>query len=182
MMRLSVAQCMILVVFFSAVSASGTENYTTHDSRGKAIAVFTRVEGPGTFGKTWQDPSGAVWSTFQGNYTNEALQPDQNGIVLESESTQACARIGGHLPTLEEYQRLASYFETRNQIFTEQGNKDARALFPDMKGPQGTRWFSSSTVYATDSTLAYGFLAIPGFANIFRGHRNLAYSVRCIGR
>lgn len=34
-------------------------------------AAFTQVVGPGQFGLSWKDPFGAIWSSYQGDYSND---------------------------------------------------------------------------------------------------------------
>lgn len=132
----------VLVLSASAAWAFDLETYTTHDSQGNPLGVFTRVQGPGGFGPAWKDPSGVIWSTNQGQFSMEPLSPDVNGIVVDSAATRACAKIGGVLPTAETWRKLASFFElNQKQEFTPQGMKDWYAVFPDMKG----YWFWSST-------------------------------------
>lgn len=126
------------------------ETYTTHDSSGKPLAVFVRAMGPGSFGAGWMDPSKVIWSKYQGDYANESLAPDVNGVIVSSAATKACEAVGGILPTAETYYNLASYFELdESQRLTAQGLKDWYALFPDMKG----HWFWSSTA---DPNEVYG--------------------------
>ncbi|MNL23111.1 hypothetical protein D3C87_1444800 [compost metagenome] len=96
---------------------------------------------PGKFGSGWQDPSGTIWSGFQGLASNEALVSDKNAAVTKSPATEICKKIGGTLPTKEDYLRLFSYFDSelfRNfwPTFTDQGRKDLYLIFPDMNRVQ----------------------------------------------
>jgi hypothetical protein len=173
-------------LFLSAVTllvvnaASANVTYTTHDSNGNPIAVFTQVQGPGSFGTAWKDPSGTIWSSNQGYFTNKALKPDQDGVVMDSPATEACAKIGGSLPLLQDYRILAAYFEVDNhQNFTTQGLKDLNTLFPDMQN----RSFWSSSLYPNVPDSAWLFYGDSGGSG-YVGARDYYYdvSVRCVGR
>lgn len=156
------------------------ENAVTYKT--STSAVFTQVQGPGTFGKAWQDPSGAIWSSYQGEYTNDAIQPDQNSVVVDSPATEACAKIGGALPTAQQYSQLASYFEMDQGYLTIQGRKDIFAIFPDMADSQGKiRGFWTSTVSPSDAGVAYVFSGYSGVSSPIQGYRiNYEIGVRCI--
>jgi hypothetical protein len=134
-------------------------------------AVFTQVQGPGSFGLAWQDPSGMIWSTNQGNYGNWAITPDQNGVAVDSPATVVCARLGGTLPIAKDYKKLASYFESRSPgLFTTQGQKDFDALFPDQQSR--TYWTASIVDADTANVFYYGHLVNDG--------RTGWSSVRCV--
>jgi hypothetical protein len=188
---------MALAVFFLASAAAHADStdavpapspspsptpFTTHNSKGKAIAVFTPAVGPAAFvkewDKTWKDPSGMLWGSYQGDFANNALKPDQNGLVADSPATEACTKIGGILPTSQDYERLSSYFEHgTNKYFTDQGNQDINQVFPDMQD----RWFWTSSVYPELSDDAYGFYATFGEVIYFdAGSREIKSSVRCV--
>jgi len=119
-------------------------------------AVFTKVQGPGGFGLAWKDPSGEIWSTDQGSYSNQALTldketgsltpppKDRDGIVntgnyisitIDTPATRACTKIGGHLPSYLEYRNLVEYLTDRPGpwgVATIRNQKDIKALFPTM--------------------------------------------------
>jgi hypothetical protein len=174
----------VALVFLGCVAVSPAahvyagDNYTTHHADGTPIAVLNRVEGPGSFGPAWMDPSGAIWSRYIGDYSNDAIKSDQNGIVVDSLATEACAKIGGVLPTASDYQRLASSFELDNrQLLTDQGKKDWVAVFPDMQG----HWFWSSTV---DPDAGYSTFDADTFNgddfNFDYDLRSTPFAVRCV--
>src|SRR3989344_6874543 len=97
---------MLGIGILSTKSTYADETYTTSTG-----AVFTRVVHPG-FGRAWMDPSGTIWSANQGAHINDDWGvPDENGIIVDSAATQTCKRIGGRLPTAEDYEKLVSYFE-----------------------------------------------------------------------
>jgi hypothetical protein len=167
--------------------------YTTHDSNGNVIAVFTKVLGPsglgGGFGNAWKDPNGSIWSAYQGEYPNTAIKADQNGVVMDSLATEACTKIGGSLPTIQMYQKLVSYFDLDNKgLLTDQGAKDLAGIFPDLLNDQGyTRFFWSSSVISDYPNDARTFMPVTGLRYDIRwystnsGHpRNQYGSVRCI--
>lgn len=133
----------------SAPPTAATDvTYTTHDSKGNPIAVFTQVQGPGNFGLAWKDPNGSIWSAYLGDYANTAIQPDQGGLIVDSAATEACSKIGGVLPTADDYEKFASYFDRdAKTLITDQGKKDLFAVFPDMlDSKESPRWFWSSSV------------------------------------
>jgi hypothetical protein len=160
--------------------AHADDSYTTHDSSGKPIANFTRVKGPGNFGKAWKDPSGTLWGKYIGDFTNEPLEIDQNGLIVDSPATEACAKVGGFLPTAQDYEKLASYFELNsNQTLTNQGKKDWYAVFPDMLG----HWFWSSTLDPDPGFTVYDAIEFSGGDFSFDyDYRLTLVSVRCAAR
>lgn len=101
-------------------SANESTSYTTRSGH-----VFTRVMND-PFGIAWQAPDGSVWSQYQGLYSNQGnpgsvLNENGDRLMLNSDATKACERIGGKLPLLEEYQTLTDYFMDRD---------DFLAIFP----------------------------------------------------
>ncbi len=164
---------MAVVGIFAMSAAHADTTYTT--SKG---AVFTQMQGPGGFGKAWKDPSGTIWSAYQGDYANNAIKPDQNNVVVDSPATEACAKIGGSLPTAQQYEKLASYFDLdSNNNLTDQGRKDLYAIFPDMQN----RWFWSSSVYSSDPDFANAFLGNYGRVDDNYGLRlSYGFSVQCV--
>ena len=165
-----------LVAFtYAAAQADGANTYKT-----SVGAVFTQVQGPGNFGKAWQDPNETIWSAYQGDHRNNAIKPDQNNVVVGSPATEACAKIGGKLPIAQQYKKFATYFETdSNGYFTNQGRKDLFTIFPGMNG----RGFWTSSVYPFDKSVAYVFGADSGIVGTIDGERiNYFISVRCTDR
>jgi hypothetical protein len=140
-------------------------------------AVFTQLLGPGNFGKAWKDPSGTTWSSYQGEHDNNLLRNDQNNVVMDSPATEACAKIGGSLPTAQQYRTLVSYFDLANDLsFTNQGRKDLDAILPDMQG----RFFWSSSVSPFEIGSVNYFDSIRGYVST--DTRDATYSVRCVGQ
>lgn len=131
--NLILASLLIPSAFASDARKSPPEAITYRTTKG---ALFKLVEGPSTpdggFGIAWQDPDGRIWSSVLPGpleATNEALSPDQNGVVVDSPATRACARIGGSLPKKEDYEALSSYFDTSR---ADGGSTEIKAVFPDM--------------------------------------------------
>jgi hypothetical protein len=170
-----------LISHSTAAHADGANTYKT--SKG---AIFTQVQGPGSFGKAWKDPSGTVWSAYQGDFANNALKPDQNNLVVDSPATAACAKIGGALPMAQQYKNLDSYFELDPSYgyLTDQGRADLYAIFPDMLDRGGgARGFWTSSVVPHAPDIAYLFGADTGVVGDIDGNRSNPFlSVRCVGR
>ena len=147
--------------------------YTT--SKG---AVFRQIQGPSSFGKAWEDPTGMLWSAnYNGNYANYAIKPDQNKIIIDSPATEACTSIGGSLPSIEDYKKLDSYFDMdKNQRLTDQGRKDMFAIFADMKD----RSFWSSSVDKDGDDVTWLYLGDNGFVPYNYGFRDTQAQIRCV--
>jgi hypothetical protein len=158
-------------VFILSMSVAHADTYTASTG-----AVFTQVHGPGSFGQAWQDPSGMIWSADQGKRDNQPIQPDENGIVIESSATDACDQIGGRLPTIGDYKKLMSYFELNKDQFTDQGAKDIEALFP---GIQDGEWWTSSMSREYSWDTAY-FTIEFGCSQIYDFRREFVLPVRCV--
>jgi hypothetical protein len=125
-----------LTIVMASLSLFGSTSFASAEVTYKTSLgfVFTQVQGPGEFRNAWRDPSGAIWSTNIGTYANWAIKPDVNNVVVDSYATEACASIGGLLPSEGDYQNLMSYFEKPDGRFVSgQGAKDWVAIFPDMK-------------------------------------------------
>jgi hypothetical protein len=169
-------------ILMSTVAFAGT-TYTTSTG-----AVFTQVQGPGNFGKAWKDPDGTLWSSYQGMYANNAVKPDQNDVVVDSPATEACANIGGLLPTAQQYEKLATYFnrDLSNLIFftfTDQGRKDLYAIFPDMENLTLNRinYFWSSSVASYNPYNIYAFSSLTGHIyDFYSVERNGSSPVLCV--
>lgn len=161
----------LAVILFSS-GAYAAETYTTSTG-----AVFTQLQGPGNFGNAWKDPSGMLWSLNQGKFEND--QNDANNLNNPPllDASQACAKIGGVLPTLNDYRKLMSYFELdENQQFTKQGLKDLKAIFPDI---QSDVWWTSSPSPEYSWDPAY-FSSELGCTQLYDFKSQFAVSVRCI--
>jgi hypothetical protein len=128
-------------------------------------AVFTRVTLAG-FGEGWRDPSGRIWSGYQGEFVNEGAIA--GNTVVESDATRACSRIGAMLPSSEDVFQLVGYLDLDGTgHFTERAERDFAALFPE-QGYLGHGHFWTSTlepdrpwaagVYRTDFGWGYSQL------------------------
>lgn len=167
---------LVLVVMCSYVQADCPQPPPPGTYQTSICAIFTQVNDP-KFGSVWKDPSGTAWSSNQGDYTNIAIKPDQNFVVIDSLATEACAKIGGDLPTLDDYQKLLSYVELDLGFPTAKGWKDLYALFPDMRA--GIYWTVS--VWKEYPAWAVMFSGSDGNANAFGSDtRYLPESVRCL--
>ncbi len=131
------------------------ERYTTQ--RG---FVFERV------GSYWKDPAGLQWGEIlAGEYTNAGI---------DSPAVKACEAIGARLPTIEEYDRLMTYFSpsnNRNRILSPEGLYELNALFP---------WSSGMYTTATrsDNGVGYDFHHDVGSGSPALAHWEL--NVRCV--
>lgn len=179
------------LVLFGMFIAAGVEalpnTYTTSTG-----AVFTQVQGPGKFGTAWKDPGGAIWSRYVGEFSNDSLAPEQNGIIVKSEAAKTCTKIGGKLPTIDDYQRLISFFDRlpENQFghryLTDTGRTDLYAVFPDMKNKSD--FWTSTAAKLCPEYFAYMFNGNNGDAQdrsncygVF-GYRPYDGAIRCISR
>ena len=107
------------VFSLSCTSSFAGSTYITRNWKGESKAVFTQVQGPGLIGLAWQDPSGTIWSNYQGDYDNAPINPDsldvnRGVLVSHSNATDACSKIGGRLPDWQQIQKLQSYFDFFN--------------------------------------------------------------------
>jgi hypothetical protein len=163
----------VVGILLSSVSYAA-DTYTTSTG-----AVFTQVQGPGTFGDAWKDPSGMMWSSNQGKFEND--QNDANNLNQPPllDAAQACAKIGGILPSLDNYKKLMSYFELdESQQFTKQGLKDLVALFPDTRSDI---WWTSSPSPEYPWDPAY-FSSELGCKQLYDFRSQFEESVRCIAQ
>lgn len=175
------------------------ETYTTHDSNGKVMAVFTMVQGPGKFGNAWRDPNGVVWSKLIAEAQNMGPSYDegQNGFIVSGEAVDACKAIGGDLPSMEDYEKLTSYFEYTGVHFTDQGQRDLETVFPElvMAAQYWTTsfdpWISVDPIYHYRARFFSGYFAgyigydnetYPGYYQ--RGTEDRFYNlwVRCLAK
>ena len=97
-----------LIIGFQAKAAEIT-TYKTHTGQ-----IFEKVAND-RFGVAWKAPDGSVWSQYQGAFANsgalgKVTYENGDAVILSSAATEACARIGGTLPSLVQFQVLASYF------------------------------------------------------------------------
>ncbi len=79
-----------------------------------------------SFGVAWKSPDGSIWSQYQGFFANRGELGNEiiesgDRVILDSAATQICARIGGGLPSLQQYKVLTDYFLDPT---------DFRAIFP----------------------------------------------------
>ena len=131
----------ISAVFFLVASfrAYGSPTYVTEKG-----FTFTQVE-DSKFGVAWRAPDGTLWSLYQGvsNNIGEVVGIDvasgKDGLVIDSPAVQLCEKIGGKLPTIEQYKVLVEYFLR---------SKDYHVLFPAPTPTPGLvilfNWSSSS--------------------------------------
>jgi len=176
---------MLKAIVFSltlCATVNGWANTTYTTSTG---AVFTQVQGPGSFGVGWKDPNGLIWSAYQGDYNNIVANPDQNYGTANTPATEACVKIGGLLPTRNDYVNLLSYFDryfsTSGMLLTEQGRTDLYALFPEMSGRDF--WTSSGW---NNSYCAERFNGVYGYVTGGSGdpdniaYRSLKLGIKCV--
>jgi len=102
---------------------------------------------------------------------------------MDSPATEACTKIGGILPSVQDYEKLVSYFELdSNQFLTNQGRNDFQAIFEGMS----FRIFWTSSVDPSDSDGAFGFNGEDGNI-VLLGPKNGIWrinsviDVRCVG-
>ena len=138
-------------------------------------AIFEPNDHP-TMGRSVQDPSGMIWSErLPDKFKNEG--PFQNGIVTDSEAVRACSKIGGRLPTREDYEKLRGYFELNEKDhMTRQGASDFHRIFPDMVA--NTQFWSSS-VSPDNSNHANVFFGFSGTV-LHYSDRNDVKDVLCV--
>lgn len=106
----------------------------------------------------------------------------KDGIITDTAATRACDKIGGALPTKQDFEKLKSYFALDDKgRLTDQGRKDLHKIFPDMKNRMKDRQFWASPVVPEYSYGAYVFGGNTGFIG-FVDYRNDEYSVRCVAR
>jgi hypothetical protein len=145
--------------------------------------TFVQIQS-GPFAKGWKDPSGVIWSSDQGKFSNP---PTGNS------AEQICAKMGGKLPGFEDYVRLASYFEQKTMgaptpiqwqtyRFTTKGLSDFFSLFPN--APNREFWTSTPSEEGPDifgTTFVFSLyvdgasIASPG-----AGWRTDTHAIRCM--
>jgi hypothetical protein len=113
---------------------------------------------------TWVKMKTLAWShPLNGRYDNLDLDGTsaQNGVIQKSAATEACATIGGTLPTLSDFEDL--------------GRQDYLAVFPEMAEHR----FWTSTVYVDYPNYAYVFVGSLGSPS-GTGNRGFEDSVICV--
>ncbi len=92
------------------------------------------------FGKAYKSPDGFIWSQYQGRFTNDGTVSTPNnqlgttGIVTDSAATRACAKIGGVLPTVEDFKKFLSYFALNGTgEFSFEAEEHYFELFPELQ-------------------------------------------------
>jgi hypothetical protein len=160
-----------------AGNAYADVTYTTYYGH-----VFTQVQGPGNFGKGWKDPSGVIWSAVQSLYSNEALQPDQGQVIVDSPAVRACAKIGGKLPSRGDFMQLAYFFIGPNVNFTLENREDLLRLFPEMR--RNVFWTSTINPKTQDGDIAALIFTgnTWGEYGIVKGYRTERLAVICVTR
>ena len=127
-----------------------------------------------------------IWSAYQGDY---AVKIDyENGVVADSPATEACAKIGGTLPTIQQYENLSTYFEHSLSGFpayhslNDQGRKDLYALFPDIPGHR-VFWSSSVSLgpsgYSNEVYGIYSTTLDVEYLTYYYNGQYAAWSVQC---
>lgn len=174
----------VFAVLFSCFTANAQKTFTTSTG-----SVFTQVY-KSKFGAkdfAWKDPSGKVWSdtvwdssvSVYGLYGNEALEPDKGDMVVKTPATEACKKIGGKLPTAQEFAKLLSYFDSvAGPTLSEKGRMDFFTLFPDAGGR--IYWTASiNTKVANRTFLFNGHFGYVDYSGDIP-NRDLKAFVRCI--
>jgi hypothetical protein len=176
----------------SGLCVPGTQ-YTT------GVGAVLRCIRVGKFGPAWKTPDGMLWSSTFGIDSpdstamkhllkNAELSPDQGGLIVDSEATRACKRMGGRLPTFEDYVRLKTYFQKPDDGTAPNFGMEPSSLhdlwraFPDLLYGDGecagfwtaTQWLGSITTYSA----AYYFETKDG--SLTYGNRNASGCVRCV--
>lgn len=173
-LTLSVLSLFVTILGFDARACLPGEQKST-----SVGAVFTCENRPASWGASWRDPSGVIWSSSQGLFENRG--PNEGSQISDSPAVRACQTIGGHLPPKEEYFRFRHYFAlTPDGLFlSEQGRRDLHSIFPDMKDS----YFWTSSVLDFNILHAYFFHGDLGTTGIggHTGLRDRPHSVRCIG-
>lgn len=110
-------------------------------------SVFNRVW-HAKLGWGWKTPDGKLWSSSQGRLHNLGT-PNDHGVVIGSEAADACDRIDGRLPTLEDYEKLFSHFEHTLEAnlltLTQRGFRELLVLFPEVR--QAGLWTATAVSY-----------------------------------
>lgn len=101
---------------------------------------FEAVNDP-MLGTAWKSPDGKIWS--------KAI-----GFLKYKDALVECKKLGAHVPTLEEYKVLRSYFEMRAglNVLSEKGLSELLMLFPDLKS---YNYFWTSTLVTESSNTAF---------------------------
>lgn len=126
----------ILLTFFSSICFASSVTYETSTG-----AIFTQVDSP-IFGTSWMDPDGTVWSPVIGRFLNQP-QAISNDEITDSQAVNACQKLGARLPTLDDFRRLAAYFDRTSDgvLITDKGRVDLFVLFPEVE--RGSFWAST---------------------------------------
>ena len=152
-------------------------------------AVFTQVE-DADFGTAWRAPDGLLWSAYQGDFSNEGWSfggdlhnwetSPTYAVRTWSAATKACARIGGNLPTVPDFERLKAFFEYSDKwnppTFSAQGASDFKRLYPW----KDAQVFWTSSVFPGHSWGASRFLNYGLLAGGSGAFDHEPYSVICV--
>jgi hypothetical protein len=124
-----------ILLLLALPCAVGAQDGTYRTLRGY---VFTRASLGGI--DAWRTRDGKTWSARVGEFPN-AGEVSSAGMITHSPATQACAGLGGRLPSLAEVQLLAGYFREPNASpstpLTTGDAGDYHALFPTFSYPSG---------------------------------------------
>ena len=179
-LNLAISTVIVLALINGTAHAIPQEEQVTTSTG----AIFKRTTFKG-FETSWIALDGTIWSNSSKDaFDNEdldALKPPLNFLIQKSNATEACARIGGHLPTRDQFEKLRSYFEqTGNGLaMTDQGSKDFRLIFSIKDIPLGY-WSSSLNINSFSRIAAY--LTPEGGINDYYGYRYYKFTVICTDR
>lgn len=67
--------------------------------------------------KTWKAPNGWVWTSYQGDYSNEGSK--QGSEISGSEASDACEKIHARLPSKSDFDKLMSFFGQKGEADVE---------------------------------------------------------------
>ena len=105
-----------IIVLMTIVASAWTQAMVTgHTYTTRSGNLFVQVNSV-PFGMGWKAPNGDIWSTCQGQFFNKLgrfVPPQQNqmdGNIVGSDAANACLKISGILPSLQEYKSLYGYF------------------------------------------------------------------------
>ena len=114
--------------------------------------------------------NGVKWSkVVKGTHNNLSLDLDRsvvNGIIQQSQATEACRKIGGRLPTKEEFNGLKDHWDDESVV--------SATFKQSMNGKKF--WSSSATSYLNVDAFYFG----GSDASIQRDNRVISKSVRCV--
>jgi hypothetical protein len=127
-----------------------------------------------SFGKGWQDPSGMIWGQYKGYVSDQAS------------AENVCALNKGTLPSISDYFRLTSYFDSSLQYDgsykpTRSGLSEIDTVFPDMMEMK----YRLHRLFAfSDATFPWAFSSAIGQAATYGPEESqplfIAPAIRCV--